>query len=168
MATPLQQFLIARKLELLAKEKRAMGAAQLAMAAQIQMTDAILIFLASQQTEEDMTKLRLTLDKQATPVDDIKPRQETEELAEALIELSFELEQQVKEKKFLPHEKKELKYPLNNLPPGTKPKSVTSKIYGLKKAGRLPANIFPTTRTEKDRETGKAKEVVYLRCKKGE
>ncbi len=158
MTTPLQNFLIERKLKLLDMEKRATGSAASAVLAQIQMADAVLMFLATQQTEEDMTKLRLTLDRQATPVDDIKPRQDTEELAESLIELATELEKEVIRKK------ETLKYPLNNLPANTKLKSVTSKIYGLKKAGKLPASIFPTTRTIKDKETGQVREVLYMRC----
>lgn len=105
-----------------------------------------------------MTKLRLTLDKQATPIDDIKPRQENAELTEALIDLATELDDQFRSQK----EKKMIKYPLNNLPEDIKPKSVSSKIYGLRVVGKLPLAILPKTRTIKDPETGKKREVVYM------
>lgn len=171
MRTPLQQFLIDRKLELLDKEKRATGDAKLVMFAQIQMTDVILMYLTSQQTEEDMAKLRLTLETQATPVDDIKPRQDNQELTEGLIELADELQKQFKEKLKKDPKITALKFPLNNLPDDIKPKSVSTKIYALKKQGKLPENIFPTTRTVKEKDDdGKVtvKEIVYMRCVKAD
>lgn len=101
-----------------------------------------------------MAKLQLTLDKQATSLDDIKPRQDNEELTEALIELAEKL-------------KPGTKFPLNNLPDDMKPKSVSSKIYGLRKLGKLDKSIRPVTRTIKDKETGKSREVLYM-VRKGE
>lgn len=98
-----------------------------------------------------MTKLRLTLDKQATSVEDIKPRQENAELTEALMELAEELEAGKK-------------FALNNLPEGTKPRSVSAKIYALRNTGKLPKSVYPATRTEK--VNGKPQTVVYLVKKK--
>lgn len=98
-----------------------------------------------------MTKLRLTLDRQATSVDDIKPRNENPEFTEALIELANELE---------PGKK----FALNNLPEGTKPRSVSAKIYALRSTGKLPKSVYPATRTEK--QNGKPQTVVYLVRKK--
>lgn len=179
MRSPLQEFLIARKLELLNKEKRATGIAQTAMLAQIQMTEAILGFLATQQTEEDMAKLQLTLDTQATPVDDIKPRQDNQELTEGLIELAEKLEKdwelEVKRAKKAGEQPKDIKYPLNNLPDDIKPKSVSTKIYALRSQKKLPENILPAMRTIKEKQmvknktTGEqeevevVKEIIYMK-----
>ena len=173
MRSPLQEFLIARKLELLDKEKRATGIAQVAMLAQIQMAEAVLGFLASQQTEEDMAKLQLTLAKQATPVDDIKPRQDNQELTESLIELAERLEEdwqnEVKRAKRAGEQPKDIKYPLDNLPEDIKPKSVSTKIYALRTDKKLPENILPAMRTIKetklvtDEKTGLKKEVEVAR-----
>jgi hypothetical protein len=151
--TPLQTFLIDRKKWLLDLERRAPRGAQGAILGQLQMSDAILQFLSTQQTEDDMAKLKLTLDKQATPIDDIKPRNENEELTEALIELADQL-------------KPGTKFPLNNIPPEMKIKSISTKIYQLRKMKKIPFSILPKTRTikERDEKTGqvKSKEVIYM------
>lgn len=175
MMSPLQQYLYGRKLELLEKEKRATGTAQLAMTMQLQVIEGILNFLASKQTEEDMAKLKLTLEKQATPLNDIKPRQENQELTDALIDLSTELkrawELEVKAAEKEKRQPEELKFPLNALPEDIKPKSVSSKIYGLRKIRKLPEFIVPKTRTIRSEEQakhvgvkwdGKPKEVVFM------
>lgn len=151
MATPFQQFLIDRKIELLDREKRATGIAKDAMTMQIQVFDVILQYLASQQTEADMGKLQLTLETQAMPVDQMKPRQENAELTEALIELSEKLKkawdkevQTAREKKRNPQD---VQFPLNSLPAEIKPHSVATKIYDLRKKLKVPANMLPATRT---------------------
>lgn len=108
-----------------------------------------------------MTELRLTTEKEATSIDDIKPRQDDRELTRALIALANELVVQAR------REKKDLKYKLDKLPPGTRPKAVQTKIYALKEAGKLPEKIFPSLRTFKERdESGnviKTEEVIYMR-----
>lgn len=173
--SPLQEFLWNRKTELLEKERRATGIAQLAVTMQLQVIDAMFQFLASQQTEDDMTKLQLTLAKQATPVDDIKPRQDNQELTEGLIELAERLEQEwqseVKRAKKAGELPKDIKYPLDNLPGNIKPKSVSTKIYALRTQKKLPENILPAMRTitvkQKDPKTGQEieveKEQVYMK-----
>lgn len=80
-----------------------------------------------------MAKLVLTLDKQAKPLEELHPRQENAELTAAIIELADSLK---------PNSYKAL----NNLPEDVKMKSVTAKIYALRKAGKLPASIKPLTR----------------------
>lgn len=166
MMSPLQQFLWTRKKDLLDKERRAIGTAQLAMTMQIQVIDAMFHFLASQQTEDDMAKLQLTLDRQATPVDDIKPRQDNSELTEGLIELAERLEQEwqdeVKRAKKEGRAPKDIKYPLNNLPADIKPKSVSTKIYALRVDKKVPENILPAMRTIKEivKENGQEREVL--------
>lgn len=176
MMSPLQQFLYARKIDLLEKEKRATGTAQLAMTMQLQVIDAMFQFLATQQTEDDMGKLQLTLDKQATPVDDIKPRQDNQELTEGLIELAERLQQEwqneLKRAKKAGEQPKDIKYPLNNLPDEIKPKSVTTKIYALRTQKKLPENILPAMRRINTKEQaeklslawpGKPFEVTYMK-----
>lgn len=130
----LKQFLIEQKLKDLELEKRATGTTKDIVAAQIRVYDAILIFLSSQQTEEDMGKLQLTLQKKPIPLKTLKPRQDNEELTEALIEAAQILTEP------------ESAIPLDNLPPDVKLKSVSTKIYGLRVAGKLPAYIKPTQR----------------------
>lgn len=151
MRSPLQEFLWNRKADLLVKEKMAIGVAQYAISAQIQVIDAMFQFLATDQTEDDMAKLQLTLDKQATPVDDIKPRQDNQELTEGLIELAERLEKEwedeVKRAKKEGRQPTDIKYPLNNLPDDIKPKSVSTKIYALRTDKKLPENILPAMRT---------------------
>lgn len=147
----LKEFLIERKQTLLALERRATRQAKTALTAQLQVIDVIFVFLSTKQSEDDMMKLRLTLDKQASSVEDIKPRQENAELTDALMELAKELE---------PGKK----FALNNLPDGTKPRSVSAKVYALRANGKLPKSIYPATRTEK--LNGKSQTVVYLVRKK--
>ncbi len=176
MMSPLQEFLWKRKTELLDKEKRAIGIAQLAVTMQLQVIDAMFQFLASQQTEDDMAKLQLTLEKQATPVDDIKPRQDNQELTEGLIELADRLEKEweneVKRAKRAGETPKDIKYPLNNLPDEIKPRSVSTKIYALRSQKKLPENILPAMRTISTEEQakklnlawpGKPFEVTYMK-----
>ena len=120
-----------------------------------------------------MAKLQLTLDKQATPVDDIKPRQDNQELTEGLIELAEKLQeewqQELKRAKKAGEQPKDIKYPLNNLPEEIKPKSVSTKIYALRTDKKLPENILPAmrtikeTKTVKDPKTGEQKEVVTVK-----
>lgn len=108
-----------------------------------------------------MAKLRLTLDKQATSIDDIKPRADTEELTDSLVELAKELEKQLQAKK--DPSLKAIKYELNNLPPDVKIKSVSTKIYQLRNHNRLPKNVLPSIRTVKDKETGEKTEKLYMK-----
>ncbi len=126
----LKEFLIEEKQKWLQMERASLGVVKDVMAAQIRMADAILIFLASQQTEADMAKLRLTLERRPLSLEDLKPREENKELTEALVELAAELR---------PGEE----YPLNSLPVGTNPKSVSAKIYALRADGKIPQNIYP-------------------------
>lgn len=128
----LKEFLIERKFKMLEYERRATKSAKLSINAQLQVFDVILAFLSSNQTEEDMAKLQLTLDKQARPLEELKPRQENADLTEALLELAETLK---------PNSYKQL-----NLPADMKMRSVTAKIYALRKAGKLPDNIKPLTR----------------------
>lgn len=123
-----------------------------------------------------MAKLQLTLEKQATPVDDIKPRQDNQELTEGLIELAERLEKdwqdEVKRAKKEGRQPKDIKYPLNNLPDDIKPKSVSTKIYALRTDKKLPENILPAMRTITSEEQakhfnltwpGKPFEVTYMK-----
>lgn len=80
-----------------------------------------------------MAKLQLSLDKQAKPLSELKPRQENEELTDALIELAASLD---------PDSYK----PINNIPDGVKHRSVSAKVYSLREAGKLKPNIKPITR----------------------
>lgn len=159
MMSPLQQFIFKLKMETLDKEKRATGYARDIMTMQVGVCDAFLRFLASQQTEDDMGKLQLTLESQAMPVDQIKPRQENAELTEALIELSGKLKEAwEKEAEKARKEKRhpeDVQFPLNNLPAEIKPHSVATKIYDLRKKIKVPANMLPATRTIHNEEEAK-------------
>lgn len=110
-----------------------------------------------------MTKLRLTLDKQATSIDDIKPRADTEGLTDALVELAKELEKQLHDAVKKDPKLKAVKYELNNLPSDIKVKSVSTKIYQLRHINRLPLNVLPSIRTVKNEETGEKSERIYLK-----
>lgn len=110
-----------------------------------------------------MAKLRLTLDKQATSIDDIKPRADTEELTDSLVELAKELEKQLHDAAKKDPNLKAIKYELNNLPPEVKIKSVSTKIYQLRNHNRLPMNVLPSIRTIKDKETGEKTERLYMK-----
>jgi len=151
MATPLQQFLIARKMDLLTREKQAIGNAVEAIRMQIAIFDTILMYLASQQTEADMGKLELTLNSQIISVSDLKPRQDNAELTEALISVADRLKKVWEEKAKDALKKKQspedIAQVLDNLPPEVKPHSVATKIYDLRKKLKVPANIVPATRT---------------------
>lgn len=156
MKTPMQDLLFGLKVEALEKEKKSVGIAKLAMTMQVQMFDTMLQFLASQQTEEDIMKLKLTLAKQATPADDIKIRQDTSGLAEGLIELGEQLKKDWEEEQKRAQKEKrqprDLKYPLNGVPTEIKTKTVTAKIYSLRREEVLPANIIPASRTIRSKE----------------
>jgi hypothetical protein len=142
----LQTAMIDRKTDLLHRERLANGRAKDAITGQLQALDALLIFIASKHTEEDMTKLKLTLEKQAIPVAEIQPRQENKELTEALIDLAKTLQEEAQKKK------EDIMYPLNALPPDIKPKSVTAKIWALRSASRVPENVLPSMRTIRSEE----------------
>lgn len=108
-----------------------------------------------------MTDLRLTTAKEPIPVEGLKPRQEEQELAKKLIKLADELVAQVKAKK------KDLMWPLDNLPAGVRPKAVQTKMYAMKDEGKLPDKIFPSLRTFKERDKDgkviKVEEKIYMR-----
>ena len=133
MATDLKHFLIETKFKLLDMERRATSWAKDAITSNIQLVDSILIFLSTKQAEEDMAKLVLTTEKQLRSLEDLKPRQENAELTEAILEVAEKL-------------KPGTYLPLNNLPAEIKLKSVSSKIYGLRDAGKLPISIKPIQR----------------------
>lgn len=127
----LQAFLLERKWKLLEMEKRATRSAKAAILGQIQAFESILIFLTTLQEASDMDALKLSLDKQAKPLADLAPRQHSSELTQALLDLA------------------------DTLKPGTykqintqevKPKSIVSKVYALRKTGRLPEAVVPVTR----------------------
>lgn len=150
----LKEFLIEEKQKWLQMEKGSTGIVREVMSAQIRMADAILIFLASKQTEEDMGKLRLTLAAKPLPLADLKPRQHDEALTEELIELAKSLE---------PGQR----FPLDNLPEDVEVSTIVGKLYALRSSGKIPENVYPAKRTVKDAVTGKKKETVDITRRKG-
>ena len=78
-----------------------------------------------------MAKLQLSLDAQATPLDDIKPRQRDNAVAEAIIELVESIP---------PGGKKQINAP------GISPRTVLTTVYDLKRKGILPKSILAITR----------------------
>ncbi len=127
----LREFLTTRKFALLQNDRVAKGAAKQAIIGQLQAIDSMLIFLTTSQEAHDMDALKLSLDKQAKPLEDLAPRTRSSGLTEALTEL------------------------VSSLKPGTyrqidtrevKPKSIVAKVYALKKTGVLPKDVYPVTR----------------------
>jgi predicted HTH transcriptional regulator len=129
----LKELLIEQKQQALEREARSTGRVKDIMTAQIQVFDIVLMFLHTKQTEEDMTKLKLTLDAQATPIEELAPRRPNDHrLTDAIFDLVKKL-------------KPGTKFPLNNLG-DIKAKTISSKIYSLRKKGHLPDNIGPIKR----------------------
>ncbi len=124
-------FLWERKQYLLSGGRVAKGKAKIALDCQVQVIDLVFQYLSSQQTESDMEKLKLSLDAQATPLEELKPRQRENRIAEAIIEF------------------------VETIPPGTaKPinapgisvRTVLTQVYALKQKGLLPPEIMAISR----------------------
>lgn len=158
----LQLFLVERKTKLLGMEKRAPKGTQQAILGQLQSFDAILAYLASKQTEDDMTKLQLSLDNQIVLGSEIKPRHRLQDVTDALIAKAEWLDAKLKEVVKTHPKEDMIGVPLNDLPLGMKNKNISTKIYTLLEEGTLPPEILPSTRTIMDEETGVKKETVFL------
>ncbi len=140
----LKDFLIERKGKLLVSEAIAKGKAKTALTSQLQVIDSILIFLSTKQTEDDMAKLKLSMDSAAISLDDLKPRARESKVIEAILEFVENLQ---------PGQAKPIDAP------GISKRTVLSTVYALKKQGRLPENIIPISRNNgKEAYIGKAKE----------
>lgn len=135
MIEQLIKFLIDRKVLMLQHERVAKGRAKIAITSQIQVIESVLTFLSQNKNQEgeniNMDTLKLTLDREAKSLDELKPRKGQGEMTEAILKIA------------------------EGLPPGTykqintkevSGKSVIAKIYFLKKQGKLPESIAPLTR----------------------
>lgn len=131
----LKDFLIEEKQKWLQMEKGSTGLVREIMAANIRFADAILIFLASKQTEEDMAKLKLTLQTKPLPLSDLKPRHDDMGLEEEIIRVAEILTPNTR-------------LPMDNLPPEIPVSKVVGKVYAMRKAGKLPETIWPAKRTK--------------------
>lgn len=130
--TNLKKFLWDRKQHLLSVERIAKGKAKTSIQNQLQDVDLIFQYLSSTQTEEEaMEKLKLSLDDQLTPLEELKPRQRENRIADAIIEYV---------KTIPPGFSK----PINA--PGISVRTVLTQVYNLKKAGKLPAEIMAISR----------------------
>lgn len=132
----LKEFLIEQKQEWLQMEQRSTGVLKEIFAAQIRAYDAILIFLASQQTEEDMAKLKFSSQTKPLPLKDLKPRHDDMGLEEEIIRVAELLTDP------------NTRLPMDELPAEIPPQKVVGKVYAMRKAGKIPDFIFPAKRTE--------------------
>ncbi len=126
----LKALLIDLKTKALDNERRSTGFTKAVMTAQIQALDAILIFLNSNMTEENMTALKLTLDTTPVPIKQLKRDSgQNPELSEALVQIAEKVPEGTA-------------VPLNNLG-DLKMTSVASKMWALRERGVLPEKIVP-------------------------
>lgn len=128
----LKAFLWERKQHLFKIEQFAKGKAKDAIGNQLQDVDLIFQYLSSTQTEEEaMEKLKLSLDDQLIPLEELKPRQRENRIAEAIIEFV----------KTIPPG---LSRPINQ--PGISVRTVLTQVYALKEKGLLPPEIMAISR----------------------
>lgn len=131
---PLRTFLIDRKMKALDAEKRSNGMLKVSLGAQIQVIDALLIYLASQMEEKDMGELKLRLGNPIPTTELKKKVREGEELRTFLIEAS---------KKVSEGDAR----PIDDLG-DLKAASLASKMWAMREKGILPAHIVPLLQTE--------------------
>ncbi len=131
-ADNLKKFLWERKTHLLNSERIAKGKARDSIGNQLQVVDLIFQFLSSNQTEDEaMEKLKLSLDDQLIPLEELKPRQRENRIAEAIIEYV----------KTIPPG---MSKPINA--PGISVRTVLTQIYNLQKKGLLGDDILAISR----------------------
>jgi hypothetical protein len=140
----LTDFLIKRKIELRHLEGIAVGEAAVAMFWQLNTIDTILIYLGRVKNNVDekeiisaMETLQVSLEKQPIPISEIDSKMETSPFSLGIIALAGKL-------------KPDTAMPIdNNIPPDTTNKQIASKVYILRKTGKLSDNIFPMVRKDK-------------------
>lgn len=124
-------FLFERKTKLLNMERIAKGKALSAITSQVQVIEAFLWYITTNQNEENMEELKLSLDDQLIPLEELKPRQRENRIADAII-------------KFVEKIPPGYSKPINQ--PGVSVRTVLTQVYALKEKGLLPPEIMAISR----------------------
>lgn len=132
----LKEFLIEQKQEWLQMEKRSIGVVKEILNAQIRAYDLILIFLASQQTEEDMAKLKFSSQTKPLPLKDLKPRHDDMGLEEEIIRVAGLLTEP------------NTRWPMDELPSEIPVSKVVGAVYAMRKKKKIPDFIWPAKRSK--------------------
>ena len=128
----LKAFLWERKAHLLNSERIAKGKAKESLGNQLQVVDLIFQYISSNETEDKaMEKLKLSLDDQLIPLEELKPRQRENRIAEAVIA-------------FVETIPPGMSKPINA--PGISVRTVLTQVYQLKEKGLLPPEIMAISR----------------------
>ena len=128
----LKAFLWERKQKLLDIERLAKGKARDAISNQLQDVDLIFQYLSSNEPEDKaMDKLKLSLDDQLIPLEELKPRQRENRIAEAILAFVETIP---------PGQSKKIDAP------GISVRTVLTQVYQLKEKGLLPPEIMAISR----------------------